>query len=130
MLNEDFWKSVKPFLANKGCLSNNGIMVVRKDEIITNGEILVEDFSNHYINIVEKCSDTKPNVLVDNRNNFKNIVNVISERKYHPSIFKVEIKCVLINLILLLIHFRPIATGRVKSYFLTKILVTDKIPSN
>lgn len=105
-------------------------MVVRKDEIITNGEILVEDFSNHYINIVEKCSDTKPNVLVDNRNNFKNIVNVISERKYHPSIFKIEIKCVLINLILLLIHFRPIATDRVKSYFLTKILVTDKIPSN
>lgn len=130
MLNEDFWKSVKPFLANKGCLSNNGIMVVRKDEIITNGEILVEDFSNHYINIVEKCSDTKPDVLVDNRNNFKNIVNVISERKYHPSIFKIEIKCVLINLILLLIHFRPIATDRVKSYFLTKILVTDKIPSN
>ena len=75
--NEDFRKAIKPFLTNKCCLSNNGNVLVNKVDIITEENTLVKNFTNQCINIVEKCSGTKPIVLVNHHNNFQNIVNII-----------------------------------------------------
>ena len=58
MTNKNFWKLVKPFLANKGGLSGNSslqdILLVRDDKIITEDDELVETFNDHDIDIVEK----------------------------------------------------------------------------
>lgn len=44
---------------------------------------LVKNFNNHYIKTGEKSRGTRPNVLMDNHNNFQNIINIIIEQKNH-----------------------------------------------
>ena len=67
-------------------------MMADKDEIITKEKTQVKKFNNHYINIAEMCSGTKPSVLVDDHSNFEKIVNIISEYKSHPNILKIKNK--------------------------------------
>ena len=33
--NKNFWKAIKPFLTNKGCLENNGILLRDDEKMIT-----------------------------------------------------------------------------------------------
>ena len=78
--NKSFWNTVKPFISNKGTLSNDNIIIESADDInlkVKNGDlvsikakheireehILVEMFNNHYINIAEKSSGIAPNSI-------------------------------------------------------------------
>ena len=63
MSNKRFWSTVKPFLTNKGCISNDFISIEKDDELISNEKELVELFHENYINIVENTSVTKPSSL-------------------------------------------------------------------
>ena len=58
--NRAFWNTVKPFLTNKGFLTNDNIVIKNNDEIITNKNEIVELFNSHYVNIVEKTSGFPP----------------------------------------------------------------------
>ena len=60
--NIKIWEAVKPLFTNKSSLSNNDIMLLDKAEILTKDKTLVKQFNNHFINIVEKCGEIKPNV--------------------------------------------------------------------
>ena len=92
MANKEFWNLVKPFLTNKGGLSESDYLLVKDDRIITNGNELVEAFNYHYINIVEKSSGKKPQNLGDKHKlkRDKEIIQLILE-KYanHPSILAI-----------------------------------------
>ena len=44
---------MKPFLTNKGCLDNSGIILRGENEMITDDKRLVKLFIEHYINIVK-----------------------------------------------------------------------------
>ena len=58
--NENFWKAIKPFLTNKGCLENSDIMLRDDEKVITDEKKLVQLFNDHYFNIVERSSGFKP----------------------------------------------------------------------
>ena len=58
MTNEEFWKNLKPFFTNKGCFSGDKIWIEVNDGLVS------EIFNEHYINIVEKSSGTKPSTVV------------------------------------------------------------------
>ena len=58
--NENFWKAIKTFLTNKGCLQNSDTMLRADDKIITDDKKLVQLFSDHYINIAERSCGFKP----------------------------------------------------------------------
>ena len=45
--NKEFWKTIKPFLTNKGFLSGNELRLKENEEVITEEKILAEKFSNH-----------------------------------------------------------------------------------
>ena len=47
------------FLTNNGCISNDFIGIENEDNLICNGQELVELFKEH-LNIVEKSSGKKP----------------------------------------------------------------------
>ena len=77
---------MKPFLTNKGCLENNGIILLDGEKMITNDRILVKHFNERYINIVECSSGFKPPKIlfsVESKTNhfLKSIVN---QYKDHP----------------------------------------------
>ena len=93
MSNKKFWSTVKPFLTNKGCISNDFISVEKDGDLISNGKELVELFNQNYIKIVENSSGKKPSSLGDCLNasqdklTVKEITSVYSN---HPSIQKIK----------------------------------------
>ena len=56
MTNKNFWRTVKPFLTNNGCISNDFIGIENEGNLICNEQELAEVFNEHYINIVGKSS--------------------------------------------------------------------------
>ena len=70
MTNKEFWKTIRPFFTNKGCLENTDIMLIHDDEIITDDKTLAKTFNEHYINTVERSSGLKSEKV-----EFKNSLN-------------------------------------------------------
>ena len=91
--NKEIWKTIRPFLTNKGCLENSDIMLINDDEMVTDDKTLAKTFNEHYINIVERSSGLKPEKKkFDNSlNTSRNILHSIIDRyKNHPSILKIK----------------------------------------
>ena len=87
--NKAFWNTVKPFLTNKGFLTNETIAVENKGESVTDKFKLVNLFNSHYINIVEKASGFPPEIECNPENRINDIAILQSIfRKYqtYPSI--------------------------------------------
>ena len=90
--NRAFWNLVKPFLSNKGGLASNDISLIKNNEIVTDDQKLTEIFNDHYINIVEKSSGTKPCNIADTVaiDDDRQIVSLILEKyKNHPSVLAI-----------------------------------------
>ena len=60
MTSKKFCSTVKSFLTNNGCISNDFIGIENEGNLICNEQELVELFIEHYINIGEKSSGKKP----------------------------------------------------------------------
>ena len=60
MSNKPFWNTVKPFLTNKGFLTNENITIKHKDKIVSDNSKLAHLFNNLYINMVENTSGMPP----------------------------------------------------------------------
>ena len=83
----------KPILTNKSCHTQNDIMLIDNGKVIIEESDLVEKFSDHYINIVEKSSGQKPCNFISDTNSLEDDV-VINEIVQHysnqPSILKLK----------------------------------------
>ena len=64
VINRELWKTMKPFLTNKGCLDNSDIMLREDNEMIPDDKRLAKLFHEHYINIIERSSGLKPEKTV------------------------------------------------------------------
>ena len=60
MSSRTFWKTVKHFLTNQGCMTNDCISTEKDGDKIRDEKVLVELFNENYINIVEILSGNKP----------------------------------------------------------------------
>lgn len=65
MASKEFWKLLKPFLANKGSFSVDQIRIEIENEFVTDERVLRETFNENNIKIVEKNSGIKPSSLED-----------------------------------------------------------------
>ena len=93
--NKNFWKVIKPFLTNKGCIDGNEISIVNGDEIISDEKELVKTFNEHYINIVERSCGVKSQNLFQEGTSAHLTDNEkidIIEKHYesHPSIIEIK----------------------------------------
>ena len=80
--NKEIWKTIRPFLTNKGCLENSDIMLINDDEMVTDDKTLAKTFNEHYINIVQRSSGLKREKMeFDNSlNTSRNILHSIIDR--------------------------------------------------
>ena len=93
MSNKRFWSTVKPFLTNKGCISNDFISVEKDGDLISTEKELLEPFKQNYINIKENSSGKKPSSLGDCLNASQDeltVKEIISVYSNHPSIQKIK----------------------------------------
>ena len=56
MSNRTFGKTVKPFLTNQDCMTNDCTNIEKDGDIVRDEKMLVELFNENYINIVEISS--------------------------------------------------------------------------
>ena len=92
MSNKKFWSTVKPFLTNKGHITNDFISVDRDSDLMSNEKKLVERFSQNYINIAES-KEKNPSSLGDCLNVSQNeltVKKIISVYSRHPSIHEIK----------------------------------------
>ena len=91
--NKEFWKTIRSFLTNKGCLENSDIMLINDDEMVTDDKTLAKTFNEYYINTVERSSGLKPEIM-EFENSFNTIRNILHSNidcyKNHPSILKIK----------------------------------------
>ena len=49
--NKKFWQTIKPFITNKSGISNNNIMIIENDSLVTDDKKLATIFNDHYITL-------------------------------------------------------------------------------
>ena len=93
MSNRTFQKTVKPFLTNKGCMTNDGISIEKDGDIVRDEKVLVELFNENYVNIVEISSGKKLSSLgncEDSAQDDATVGKIISKYSSHPSVQKIK----------------------------------------
>ena len=126
-----FWQTIKPFITKKSEISNNSIMIIENDSLVTDDKKLATIFNDYYINIIEKSSGIKPNFINygDNINKKEIVENIVKNFENHPSIIKIKET----NTNTDLFHFKEIEENDIKKLFLginTKTSTgEDKIPT-
>lgn len=89
--SKQFWNFVKPFLTNKGCISNDCISIKKGENFVDDEKELVEMFNTHYINIVEKTSGIPPeNFFLDTADKTEIIEGIVKKYENHPSILEIK----------------------------------------
>ena len=86
-------EKTKPFLTNKGSFSEDQISIEVNDEVISHEKVLTEFFNEHYINIVEKYSGTKPSSWGDSANlllDETTVRNIIDTYRYYPDVITIK----------------------------------------
>ena len=93
MINRESWKTIKPFLTNKGCFHNSDILHREDNEMMTDDKRLAKFFNKHYINIEERSSGLKPEKTVFHNEGFDKRItlhNIIRNYENHSSIRKIK----------------------------------------
>ena len=111
--NKTFWNTVRPFIANKGAISDENIKIkaeenqnikiknknknklvsIKTNDCIKDESVLVEMFNEHSINIVEKASVIAPESLGDSslpENDEETEKKILKHYEYHPSVSKIK----------------------------------------
>ena len=84
--NKPFCKFIKPFLTNKGTLTDRDITIVDGKKIISDDFELAKTFNNHYINTVEINSGFKPlKITNQSKDDLLVIDEIIRTYQDHPS---------------------------------------------
>ena len=94
--NKAFWNTVKPFLTNKGFLTNANITIKRKDEIVTDNSKPAHLFNSHYINIVENTSGIPPDNIGNpecKSDDHLTVEKIFKHHKNQPSIETINKIC-------------------------------------
>ena len=60
MPNKTFWRTVRPFLTNKGILIDNEISLIHNGKTIDHEKQVAETLNHVYINILEHTTGNKP----------------------------------------------------------------------
>ena len=85
--NKKFWKTVKPFLANKISSNRNKITLTQKDEIISCSKDVAEIFNTYFVNAVSNFGIVINKSLLGNSVETNDpTVNIIESYKTRPSI--------------------------------------------
>ena len=91
--NINFWKIIKPFLTNKGFIANSDISLKEGNEVITTDKELSEPFNNHYVNIIEKTTESKPDTDLIRIISFLMWTSILlfqNLKANHPSIIEIK----------------------------------------
>ena len=87
MTIKTFWKTVRPFLSNKGTQDNHDIILDENGELIKDNREVPEILNDFYINIVEQTTGMRPSQdSFSKTDSVDEQLDIIIEKyKAHPS---------------------------------------------
>ena len=111
--SKTFWNTVRPFVTNKGAISDENIKIkaeenqnikiknknknklisIKTNDCIKDESVLVKMFNKHFINIVEKISGIAPESLGDSslsENDEETLNKILKHYENHPSVSKIK----------------------------------------
>ena len=68
MPNKTFWRTVRPFITNKGILIDNEISFIHNRKTIDDEKQVAETLNHAYINILEHATGNKPASVLHDTN--------------------------------------------------------------
>ena len=83
--NRKFWKTIKPFLSNKG-LKCNKLMLKENNQLFTEEKELATVMNTFFVNITESLDLKKDDDPSLNPINSENISDILQKHKNHPSV--------------------------------------------
>ena len=92
MTNKTFWKTVRPFLSNKGTHDNHDIILDENSKLIKDNREMSEILNDFYINILQQTIRMKPSQdSFSKTDSIDEQLDIIIEKyKAHPSIQKIK----------------------------------------
>ena len=132
--NKSFWKFIKPFLTNKGSLTDCDILIVDEEKIISGDFELAKTFNNHYINTVKINSGFTPlKITSQSKDDLSVIDEIICPYQDHPSVKQIKNAIITSNTPKpIYFSFEPTnpveVQKRLKILTLKKATIFDKIP--
>ena len=91
--NRTFWKTVKPFFTTKGIKGSNKIILLEKEEIISDNSKVTEIMNDYFVNIASEVGVSIPT----NESNLNRdltfidqIEQIMNDYSEHPSILKIN----------------------------------------
>ena len=87
-INNDFWKTMKPFLSDKGKTGNDEIILRERDELLTDQVDVCNTFNEYYTTVVSNIGfdDVIPKSLTSHNL----ISHILGKYSNHPSIMKIK----------------------------------------
>ena len=90
--NPNFWKTVKPFLTNKGNTQGNSIMISKDDKILTDPQVVSNEMNDYYINIASEIGGQANVTQGDQESNRDFVQKCIMHYDSHTSIVNIKSK--------------------------------------
>ena len=82
----EFWKTVKPFITDKGHCTSEDYMLEENDDLIKDDKKISNLFNDFFVNIIERSTGKKPATSSKD----KSLEEIISTYKDHPSIKSIK----------------------------------------
>ena len=83
---KDFWKTMKPFITDKGSYTNDDYMLEEDGNIIRDDKKIANIFNDLFVNIIERSTGKK----TDTSSKDKSIESIILKYRDHPSIKSIK----------------------------------------
>ena len=92
MTNKTFWKTVRPFISNKGTHDNYDIILDENGKLIRDNGEVSQILNNFYVNIIEQTTGMKPSQdSFSKTDSVDEQLDIIIEKyKEYPSIQKIK----------------------------------------
>ena len=73
MSNKAFWRTVRPFLTNKGILMDNEISLIHNSKTIYDEKQIAKTINHAYYNILEHTTGNKPTSILNDTKRAKRV---------------------------------------------------------
>ena len=87
--NPNFWKTVKPFLTNKGTMQSDTIMIKSGNKILTDPKAVAQEMNNFYVNIASEIGGNVDLEQEPTESNSEFVQRCSNHFEHHPSIVSI-----------------------------------------
>ena len=88
--SKPFWNHCKPYFSNKHAQGDSKIMLIEKNEILLDNQLIANEFNKYFGNIVYSLDLYDWPSISEENQSYNDVEYIVLKFKEHPSILKVK----------------------------------------